>query len=108
METGSYFDLLFLVNLVLKSGNDCRVKRFNDTAVAYLTVLIAPVRVVVVRAREVIYLLRYGCILATLCRSTEGDQFEALVVPDTLCGQEITERLVLDTFANDALVIDIR
>ena len=106
--TGSRFEFLLIVDLVLISHNNRRIIRLHDTAVTNLTVLVAPIRVVVVRSGQVINLLGNRCVLATLGRSTKGDQFQTGVVPDLLCRQEVTQRIVLDTFADDTLVVHIR
>ena len=106
--TCSRFEFLLIVDLVLISHNDRRIIRLHDTAVTNLTVLVAPIGVVVDRSGQVIHLLCNRSILATLGRSTKGDQFQTCVVPDLLCRQEVTQRIVLDTFADDTLVVHIR
>ena len=108
MVTGCHFEALLVIDHTLISGDNRRVVRLHDTAVTYLAVLITPIRVVVVTSRQVINLLRYRCILATLCRGTESDQLQTGIVPDLLCRQEVTQRVVLDTFSDDTFVIDIR
>ena len=108
MVTGSNLHLLCLVEFNLVAGNDGRIVRFHDTRVANLAVLVAPIGVVVDRTGQVVHLLRYGCVLSTLCRSTEGDEFEAGIVPYFLSREEITQRVVLDTFTDDTLLVNVR
>ena len=108
MVAGSYFEFLLLIDGIFVCGNDGRVIRLDDTRVAYVSVLITPIGVIVIGAGEVINLLRYRRVLSTLGRSTEGDQFETGIVPYALCGEEIAERVVLDTFSDDTFIVDIR
>ena len=106
--SGCYFDLLRVIYLELKSGDEGRVIGLDDAAVTHFTVLVAPIGVIVVRTGKVVHLLRHSSILTTLCGSTKSDQFEACSIPDLLCGNEVTERVVLDTFSDDTFVVDIR
>ena len=104
----SHFQVLLLVDLVFIGSNDGRVIGLDDTRVAHFTVLVTPIRVVVIRAGQVIHLLGHGCVLAALGRSTEGDQLEAGIIPDALGCEEIPQRVVFDAFSNDTFVVHIR
>ena len=104
----SCMEVLVLIDLVLEGSNERRVVRLHDTRVAHLAVLVAPIGVIINRTGEVIHLLRHGGVLTALGRSTEGDQFQRGVTPHLLYRQEITERVVLDTFADDTFMVDIR
>ena len=91
MVSGCYFDLLRIVDLELKSGDEGRVIGLDDAAITHLAVLVAPIGVVVVRTGEVVHLLRHGSVLTTLGGSTKSDQFETCSIPDLLRGNEVTE-----------------
>ena len=108
MVTGCHFDLLEIVNLVLVRGYDGRVEGLDDARVTHLAVLVAPIGVVVDASRQVIHLLRHGSVLTALGRSTEGDQFETAFRPLFLSRNEVTERVVFDTFTDDTFVVDVR
>ena len=102
------FNSLIFINLIVVCRNKGRVIGLYNSAVTNLTVLVAPIGVVVDRSCQVIYLLRYCCILTTLCRCAESNQFQTCVIPYTFCRQEITQRVILDTFTNDTFHINIR
>ena len=89
--SGCYFDLLRVIYLELKSGDEGRVIGLDDAAVTHFTVLVAPIGVIVVRTGKVVHLLRHSSVLTTLGGGTKSDQFETCSIPDLLCGNEVTE-----------------
>ena len=105
--SGRYFEALVVIDLVLEGGYSGRVVGFDDTRVAYVTVLVTPCRVIVDRTGQVIHLLGDRQVLSTLGRSTEGEEFQAGIVPYLLCRQIVAERVVIDTFSDDAFLVDV-
>ena len=98
-----------LVYLPVVVDYRCRVIRFHHARVAHLAVLVAPIGIVVDRACQVVYLLRNRSRLTALGGRTEGYERQTIaVVPFLLGSKEITAGVVLNTLANDVLLVNIR
>ena len=103
-----HFNLLLLVDIVVKRSDDRRVVGLHIAGVTHFAVLVAPVRIVIDASRQVVRLLRHSRVLAAEGRSTEGDKTQTLVLPYFLRREEIAQRVVLNTFADDVLLVDVR
>ena len=100
--------LLKLIDLQIKSSDESRIVGFDDTRVAYLAVLIAPIGVIIDRSGQIIHFLGHRSVLTALGRSTKREEAQTIsVIPCFLSRYKIAQRIVFDTFTDNAFVVHI-